>query len=254
MAPSSELQELQPELTWGALQEEAMKDAARTRARADTVSLCSPCAKQRTTRCRKTLSHLHILPTSHVNVRVFPAAALSLSCCQTSSCSGGVSVLADLIRGFMSNRTLLFLVKSIPSWWELPSRRAPFVVLFTRTPDPPEIRIMCKLIKDGIKSTLISTNHRQQANVEGLSFQTNQQTKRQNLYFLGLQKKEKNVLNVAPYQYQSWLAKVTRWVFFDSWSLFTDAAHANGSIECESSVHELHLCLFTQTMLLFMDW
>lgn len=174
MAPSSGLHELQPELTWGALQEQATKDAARSRARADTVSLCNPCAQQRTTRCRKSLSHLHILPSSHLNVRVLPAAALSLSCCQTSSCTGGVSVLTDLIRGFMLNRTLLFLLKSISSWWELPSRRAPFVLLITRASDPPEIRIMDKQMgKSGIKSTLILPNHRQQANVGGLSFQTN---------------------------------------------------------------------------------
>lgn len=67
-----------------------------------------------------------------------------------------VSVHADLIRGLILNWTLFFLLKSVPSWWELPSREAPFVVLFTRTSDPPEMRIMYKLMgKDGIKSTLV---------------------------------------------------------------------------------------------------
>lgn len=192
MAPTSELHELQPELTWGALQEKVMKEAARNKARADAVSLCSPCAQQRTTRCRKSLSHLHILPTSHLNVRVFPAAALSLSCCQTSSCSGAVAVHADLIRGLMLNRTLFFFLKSIPSWWELPSRQAPFVLLFARTSNLPEMRIRYKMGKDGIKSTLLLPNCRQQANVGAChSKQTNQQTNQETKSLLPQVKKKR---------------------------------------------------------------
>lgn len=49
---------LSEQFTWGALQEKDMKDAARNSAIADAVSLCSPCAQQRTTRYRKSLSDL----------------------------------------------------------------------------------------------------------------------------------------------------------------------------------------------------
>lgn len=116
----------------------------------------------------------------------------------------------------MLNKTLFFLLKSILSWWELPSRWVPFVLLFTRTSDPSETRIMCKLMgKGGIKSTWILPNCRQQTNVGGLSFQTNKQTNQETKSLLPQvkKKKEKKVLNLASYQYQSWLTRVTRWVF-----------------------------------------
>lgn len=114
-----------------------------------------------------------------------------------SSCLAAKSPLAQgvhaaLIRGLMLNRTSFFLLKSILSWWELPSRWVPFVLLFTRTSDPSETRIMYKLMgKGGIKSTWILPNSRQQTNVGGLSFQTNKQTNQETKSLLPQVKKKK---------------------------------------------------------------
>lgn len=143
-----------------------------------------------------------------------------LPCCQISSCSGGVSVHAALIRGLMLNKTLFFLLKSILSWWELPSRWVPFVLLFTRTSDPSETRIMYKLMgKGGIKSTWILPNCRQQTNVGGLSFQTNKPTKRQNLYFLRLKKKkEKKSFKFSILSVSIMINTSHKMGFFNSWS------------------------------------
>lgn len=193
-------------------------------------------------------------------MRVLPVAPFSLSCCPTSSCSVAVSasIHSDRTGGWMLNQTYFILFTNSHYKVSIPVRTAIEASTFC-APIYKDIRSsrnennvitkgerQYKVYLDFTKPWIIE--FRQQANVGDLPFQTNQPTRRADRYVL----RKRKFSNLASYLHQPWSHTCHETGFFDCWSLFADAAHANESIEHESSENKLHLCLFAQTVLLFM--